>query len=146
MSNTVIRAEVRWEGREEATLVVEVSLDQAILKAQLHGIGGPEFLRAINDLRGRLRGRWNELVPPTGTSPSDLLLRELILRARQEWQFPYNEDECCHCRAVPTAVVDQAICYGAHTPAKVSALTSASTACGSCRPDVEAIIRYRLGK
>ena len=145
MDKHLIVCEVRWPGREEASLTVELASDDTILRADLYGIGGPEFLRALCDLRARLTGSWREVaLLPQGNRPSDLLLRELILKARGEWHFPYEEEELCHCRAVPTAVVDQAICRGAQTPQKVSALTSASTACGTCRPNVEAIIKYRL--
>lgn len=81
---------------------------------------------------------------PEGRDHNDLLIKEFILRARGEWQFPYGEAELCHCRSVPTEVVDQAIVAGAHTCVNVSSRTSASTACGTCRPDVQKIIDYRL--
>lgn len=83
---------------------------------------------------------------PEGTDHNDLLIREFILRARGEWKFPYADAELCHCRSVPTEVVDQAILAGAHTCVNVSSRTSASTACGTCRPDVQKIIDYRLKK
>jgi bacterioferritin-associated ferredoxin len=83
---------------------------------------------------------------PSGTGHGDLLIRELILRARGEWAYPYEHLELCHCRSVPTEIVDQAILSGAHEPKQVSTRTSASTACGTCRPDVQKIINYRLGK
>jgi len=79
-------------------------------------------------------------------------LRELILvfksshgvEQRGEWNPPYTHEEICHCRAVPTREVEKAIIMGAHTPQKVSRWTSASTACGTCRPDVEKMISYFL--
>lgn len=83
---------------------------------------------------------------PKGSTHSEILVRELILKAKGEWNFPYSHDEICHCRAVRTLEVDRAIICGAHTAQTVSRLTSASTACGNCRFDVEAIIRYRLGE
>ncbi len=82
---------------------------------------------------------------PQGTTHSELLLKELLLKTQGQWAFPYQADELCHCRNVPTAIVDQAILAGAHTPEAVSRWTSASTACGTCRADVEKIIKYRLG-
>jgi len=81
---------------------------------------------------------------PEGLSHSELLLKELLLKIKGQWQFPYQADELCHCRNVPTVTVDQAILAGAHTPEAVSRWTSASTACGTCRADVEKIISYRL--
>jgi bacterioferritin-associated ferredoxin len=81
---------------------------------------------------------------PSQKDHASLFLKEVILRLQNKWQLPYPHAEICHCRAVNTSVVDQAILNGAHTPEKVSRLTSASTACGTCRSDVEKIIAYRL--
>lgn len=115
---------------------------------------GPRYrvigCQALRDLVARFRrdhGDDPKAWPlPDGSGHETLLLREWILKARGEWKFPYNEDELCHCRRVPTHVVDQAIVAGAHTPEAVSRATSASTNCGTCRPDVERILAYRLGK
>ena len=81
---------------------------------------------------------------PKGNSHSDLLLRELILKARGEWNFPYKEDELCHCRAVTTKRIDQSIIAGAHTMEQIRKATSASTGCGTCWPQIEKIIKYRV--
>jgi len=86
--------------------------------------------------------KWAE---PTGSAHEDLLIIELIRKAKGQWTLPYQEEELCHCRSVPTSIVEQAIIAGAHTCKSVSAQTSASTACGTCRPDVQKIIDYRLG-
>lgn len=82
---------------------------------------------------------------PSGKSHSELLIKEFILKAQGAWQYPYPHEELCHCRAVLTQVVDQAIVNGAFTPARVSRETSASMSCGTCRPDVENIIKCRVG-
>lgn len=79
-----------------------------------------------------------------GTDHVSLLLNELILKARDEWQHPCSEEEVCHCRGVSRQTVDRAIVNGAHSGVAVSRLTHASTSCGTCRPIVEKIIRYRL--
>lgn len=81
---------------------------------------------------------------PQGNGHSELLLRELILKIQGQWKYPYEQQELCHCRAIPTENVDQAILCGAHTTEAVSTITTASTACGTCRPDVLAILQYRL--
>jgi NAD(P)H-nitrite reductase large subunit len=83
---------------------------------------------------------------PQGEDHSSLLLKEMILRLRGEWAFPYSEDEVCHCRSISTHSIDQAVIAGAHSTDKVSRQTSASTACGTCRPEVQKIIDYRLAK
>lgn len=141
-----VEAKVVWPGREEVSLIVELNGDDEVIKTRLTGIGGPEFLNLLKEFRAKLRGSMKSWPVPEGVSAAALCLREVILKAKGEWQYPYQQEELCHCRAVPTAVVDQAICTGAHTSRKVSEQTSASTACGTCRPDVEAILKFRLGK
>lgn len=81
---------------------------------------------------------------PEGHSHAEMLLRELVLKLRGEWFLAYKEDEVCHCRKVSTEIVDRAILAGAHTPQVVSRQTSASTACGTCRPNVQKMIDHRL--
>jgi bacterioferritin-associated ferredoxin len=81
---------------------------------------------------------------PEGPSHSEILVRELVLKLRGEWSFPYKEAEVCHCRNVSCKTIDQAVVAGAHSTTIVSRQTSASTACGTCRPDVQRMINYRL--
>jgi len=143
-----IESHVAWVGREEVCLMLEVQDSGAVSQARLTGVGGPYFLRELKSLREQLKQSTSltlEKLPlPTGTGPEHLILREVILKAQGRWQPPYAQEELCHCRAVLTTTVDQAICSGAHTPRQVSEQTSASTACGTCRPDVEAMISWRL--
>ncbi len=81
-----------------------------------------------------------------GASHWDLLIREAILKLQGRFDFPYKEEELCHCRKVPAAKVDNAIVLGAQTPEKVRAWTTASSGCGTCRPNVETLISFRLRK
>ncbi len=138
---------VEWLGREELNIEIQADAQGVVQKAKVTGIGGPEFLQLLVKFRIEIIGqKISELKTPEGTNPEHLCFREAILKLKNEWNFPYQEEELCHCRAVATAIVDQAICMGAHTAKKVSRQTSASTACGTCRPNVEAIIKFRLGK
>lgn len=114
--------------------------------AQIRAVGSLDFLKKVQEWRERLSGSLSDLELPVGEDLGAILLREVFLKAKGEWSYPYSEDQICHCRAVPTATVDTAIVCGAHTSQEVSRQTSASTACGTCRPDVESIIKYRLGK
>ena len=139
-----IDVKVAWPGREEVHFACELSDNGQIKNSHLTGIGNNQLLALLKKYRTLLKGDILKL--PDGSAPSDLCLREVILKAQSKWLMPYTEEELCHCRAVPTAVVDQAICAGAHTTRQVSEQTSASTACGTCRPDVEAMIKYRLAK
>lgn len=75
---------------------------------------------------------------------ASLLINELILKLRGDWKHPYSHEEVCHCRTVSLETVEQAILNGAHTAEMVSKWTMASTACGTCRPEVEKILQFRL--
>src|SRR5687767_7747223 len=122
--------EVKWAGREELTLDVEIDAHGVIQNGTVKGIGGPQFLKLIKEYRAQLVGKkLDSLDVPTGAERESICLREAVLKLKNVWNYPYKEEELCHCRAVPTQVVDQAICAGAHTPKKVSLWTSASTAC-----------------
>jgi bacterioferritin-associated ferredoxin len=81
---------------------------------------------------------------PTGNDHSSILVRELILRMRGDFKFPLEQEELCHCRAITTHTVDQAIIAGAHDIATVRRWTSANTACGTCMPEVETLLQFRL--
>jgi bacterioferritin-associated ferredoxin len=81
---------------------------------------------------------------PTEKSHSDMLIRELLLKVRGLWDFPYKDEELCHCRLVPTVVVDQAVLAGAHTTPQIIAATGAGSACSACQVNIDKITQYRL--
>ena len=138
MGEAVIKLQI--PGREELTL--DVSGGQP----KLTGIGDLSFLKLLKEYRQHLTAGIEKLPIPKGNSTGELMLREAILRAQGKWDFPFKEEETCHCRVISTEKVNQAILVGAHTSREVSEMTSASTACGTCRPDVEAMIDYRVNK
>lgn len=125
---------------DELELTLDVHQNGTVLNSQLRGIGGPELLSLLQEWRAKLNGLVSSLEVPSGNSQPEIMLRELLNKAKGSWQEPYKEAELCHCRAVPTKVVHQAIVSGAHTPELVSRWTSASTACGNCRKDVVAML------
>lgn len=141
-----MRYAVELLGREELQLDIEMDQNGTVLSAHLAGVGGPQLLKNLPHYRSLLKGSIQTVALPVGSDISSLLMRELLLRVRGQFDPPYKEEELCHCRGIPTKVVNDAIVAGAHTPQKVSRLTSASTACGTCRPDVQAMINYRLGQ
>lgn len=110
-----------------------------------HAVGCSSWLALLGRLRAAHGSDPAKWPAPAGVSHEEILVRELILKAQGVWAFPYPDEEICHCRMVPAEVVDQAIVAGAHTPEMVSRLTMASTSCGTCRPDVQKILHYRLG-
>jgi len=75
---------------------------------------------------------------------ASLMIKEALLKALGKWNYPYQETELCHCRAIPLAKVDAAIVAGFHTVEEIAEQTSAGTACGTCRGDTLKCISYRL--
>ena len=154
-----LEVQIELEGRESLHLNMDVDSDlssaelkqnpeqkqkSVIRSASLSVIGGPELLQLAVEWRPKLQGVLGDVPLPKGTSTAAILLREVLLKAQGRWEYPYAHEELCHCRVVQTQTVDRAIVTGAHTPEEVSRQTSASTACGTCRPDVEKILKFRL--
>lgn len=109
-------------------------------------LGCSEFMEMMQTMRRNFGVDISKWPLPEGHDHSSLLLKEMILKLRGEWAYPYAHAELCHCRTVAAHTVDQAVIAGAHTTDVVTRQTSASTACGTCRPEVQKIIDYRLGK
>ena len=138
-----MKLSVGLPGRDIISL--EFELDGYNLKAaKLSGVGCTKLLDLLVQWRPKFNGDIRQVALPQNDDHSSLLLRELILQAQNKWSPPYQEEELCHCRAIPTENVNNAILSGCHTPESVSKKTSASTACGTCRPNVEAQIEYFL--
>ena len=135
---------VKIPGREELSLKVKLDQSGKIISAQLQGIGGPELLDLIDQWRPLLWGALQMVPLPTGTTTGALMLREVLLRAQGLWSPPYSNEKLCYCRSVSTQIVESAIRIGAYTTEKISRLTSAGTACGTCVPDTEELIAYFL--
>lgn len=129
---------VGLDGRDH----IEVNMEGATPKVQFRGC--TELMDLMQSMRKSFGIDLKQWPVPNGTTHSEILLRELILQLRGEWRYPYKEEEVCHCRSVACRTIDQAIIAGAHTTDIVSRQTSASTACGTCRPDVQKMIEYRL--
>lgn len=138
-----ITVEVKAQARDQLKLKVVHSSGE-IVSSELSGIGCTEVLSLLEEFRSKLTGRLESLPLPVGSGHGSMLLRELILKVQGRWDFPYKEEELCHCRAVATAKVDSAIIAGCHSVDAVKRATSASTSCGTCRPNIEELISYRL--
>lgn len=123
---------------------IEVELDEQNQQKQVRTIVCSSFYQLLSDYRQRFGDQIKTWPLPQGFEHQELLLKELILKLQNKWDFPFKEDEICHCRSIATQKVDQAIISGAHTPEMVSRQTNASTSCGTCRADIEKIIQYRL--
>ena len=122
---------------------IEASFDAGTW--QLVAFGCTQVLDLLKTMQQKFGKEITAWPQPEGAEHAEMLVRELILKAQGKWQYPYLHEELCHCRTVATLKVDEAILMGAHKVSQVSRQTSASTACGTCRPEVERIIDYRLG-
>lgn len=111
----------------------------------LKGTGCRSVYDVIRKYKSQLRGKPSEWVLPKGNGHGEVLLREVILKAQNKWDFPYKEEELCHCRMVPTEVVDRIVKLGTDHVEEVARKTTAGTGCGTCRPITEEIIKYRKG-
>jgi bacterioferritin-associated ferredoxin len=144
ISLSMAKISLKIPGREQLEFDYEIDAAGALTSSRMTGVGNYSFLVYIHGYRKNLNGKLADLPLPSGHSTAELMIAEAVLKARGEWKPTFTDEEVCHCRNVPLAVVDAAVVCGAHTPEKVSSWTSASTACGTCRPDVETHLRFRL--
>ena len=138
----IVKIERKIAGREEITLVLELDQEKNITKGQIIAIGSLKFLQLVQRWRPLLSGALAGVPLPKPEDTGSMLLREVLLKAKGQWQPPYAQEQICHCRAISTAKVEEAILIGARTAERVTRLTSASSACGTCQPDVKAMIAY----
>jgi bacterioferritin-associated ferredoxin len=133
---------VSWPGHDE--IILEYC-PKSKLATSLRVVGCADTINKFKTLVQTYKNRSVfEWPMPMGISHSDMLIRELLLKVNDKWDFPYREEELCHCRSVPTLIVDQAIIGGAHTCNQVTNQTGAASACSTCQVHIEKIIQYRL--
>lgn len=131
--------EVNIEGRDQ------IRFEKLDDQNKITFIGCQEFTHLIKSYRTQFGNDIFKWPLPSGQTHSEMVIREFIQKLKGTWEYPYQDEELCHCRHVKTKTVDQAILNGAHTHELASRWTGCSTACGTCKPDVEKIIKYRLG-
>ena len=107
---------------------------EKVVWVRLRVVGCLSLLRLVVRWRKHRAIDFDQWPLPEGKDHASLLLSELILKAQGRWQSPYLEAELCHCRRVPTKMVEAAIVAGAQNPEQVAQDTSAGTGCGTCRP------------
>ncbi len=127
----------------EATVTFEKDI---VRKIQWKIVGRLALYSAIDQLKSQMLVHKSKLPVPQGKEPEQLLLRELLLKIRDEWGDAPSDPELCHCRKIPQINVERAIILGAHTIEKVRARSSANTSCGTCLPEVDALFKkYGIG-
>lgn len=142
---SVARAEL--DKREWLEFEVRVTPSGQVEEVIWRGFGCGDLLSTAEKFASALRGQvlsdfcWN-----SGHSHSDILTQEILDKLTQKFKIPLVDEELCHCRKIATKKVDEAVVLGAHTPELVRSWTTASSGCGTCRPEVVKIIESRIGK
>jgi len=147
MMNPLVKtARAELAHREWVEFTLDVTPEGVVHSVQWRAWGCHDLLAAAQEASTRVMGRPVSELAWSGSCHWDLLIQEAWSRLKGDFKLPIDDPETCHCRKIPTTRVDEAIVLGAHTPEKVTAWTSASSGCGTCRPDVEKLIAYRLKK
>lgn len=135
-----MKISVGLENRD--TLEIEVDSKGQVIEAKASGC--LDLLTKMQTIKSLLPSPANQLFVFHDHLHSSLLINEALLKALNQWTYPYQEEELCHCRAIPLAKVDAAIVAGFHTVEEIAEQTSAGTACGTCRGDSQKCIEWRL--
>ena len=130
-------------GREKLNLVLNIE-DGIIQDVKMQAKGCLDFLLLSQKMKEKLTGDVGNLLPPSGIDHGSIIWREMISKITGQWNFPFEHEELCHCRKITAERVDRSVVFGAHTVEEVRKRTSANTGCGTCKPDVEAVIENRL--
>ena len=142
-----VSSQVKFSSRDEIEMTLSLS-GQKIIRVEIKSVACPECLAEIKKLKENLKAHsddYSQMPLPKGSHHSAILIRELIMKSRQQWSFPYKELELCHCRQIATETVDASIIGGVHRVSEIGERTMAGTACGTCRPVSQMLIDYRLG-
>lgn len=137
-----LKVELKNRDYIEAEVEGEDLSSGKILGIELRGC--TEFMSLIREMRLEFGQNIRNWPLPQGTDHSSLLIKEFILKLNGKWIVPDLPEEICHCRSVSYERIDEAIISGAHSTAKVTRLTNASSNCGTCRGDVQKLIDFRL--
>jgi bacterioferritin-associated ferredoxin len=141
MEKKTARAELK--NREWVEFDIQLQGD-VVSRIEYHACGCQNLLEAAEKASKTLRSKKLSQLSWPGNTHWDLLVSEAMDRLKGKFEIPYKEEELCHCRKIPTTIVDEAIVLGAQTPEKVTKWTTASSGCGTCRPNVQKIIDYRI--
>jgi len=120
---------------------IEIDLKAGKVNLEVNGC------QPLHDLANKINGisesEIDAYIAKLGLEHQELLMKEALLRLQGKWKFPYTEEELCHCRMIPTKVVDEAVIGGLRTPEEIGRFCSAGITCGNCGTDIAAIISCR---
>lgn len=137
---SALRIEVGVEGHDQ------IRLQENNNKYHINFNGCLEFSQLMINYKNKFGLDVRAWPIPSGKSHSEMVVREFLMKLKGTWSFPYVDEEICHCRHVKTKTVDLAVLKGAHDHELAMQWTGCSTACGTCKPNVQSIIDYRLNK
>ena len=129
---------VELDGCDRLELLIENE------KYSLKVIGCTKLLQLLSQLKYQFGSDVKLWVLPEGSNHELMLVRELILKAKGDWNYPYQHEELCHCRMVPTDKVLNVIKQNCFTTGDIARTTMAGTGCGSCKKDSEALLQELL--
>lgn len=132
---------INYPGKE----FVEIQRDAENKPKKILFRGCFEFTQLMNQFKIKFGPDISGWPLPQGSSHSEMIIREFLLKLKGDWIYPDLQEEICHCRHVSVSAIDEAIFNGAHAADLISQWTGASTACGTCRPEVEKLLAKRLG-
>lgn len=138
---------LRVEIPQRCWIEASFKLDQFnnIQTVDWHAQGSFDLINECQKFFNQVANKNIEVVSVEGMKTSQLLLAMLVDKLKG--QHIESEDiEICHCRKINRSEIMQAILLGAHTADKVKKWTTASSGCGTCRPDVENLIEVCLKK
>lgn len=135
---------VKIEGGDEISLRLE--LDGSVIKShEWNIVGSLKLLAVAASIKKSFPSTIEAISFPEGAEPATLLVKELLMRVKNQWSDGDDDPEICHCRKISQRAIERAVILGAHTLEKVRKRTSANTGCGACMPDVQELIAKRLG-
>lgn len=136
---------VELKDRDHVTVDFEI-IDNKIIDYKIKAVACTALNKELLLLE-KLKGQnIKDIAYNLGDSHSSILVREILMKLKDEWIYPYSDVELCHCRKISTQDVDQAIISGCHRIEKIREMTWANTGCGTCLPDIQKMIKFRLNQ
>lgn len=112
----------------------------------LKATGSLSFLNLIQSKiqeQGSKPEKWSLLSEVT--NGDEAMLNNFISKL-QSAEVSAEHDEICHCRMVEREKIEQSIFQGSFSREEISRTTLAGTGCGSCRNDLEKILKKNLNQ
>lgn len=144
--------EARVEIPQRCWIKVQLQMDEYknIQKVNWNAQGSFELIREsekfFESMNQKNLNQLEVVFPPTGPKTHHLLFQRLLDKLKGEFKETDQGLEICHCRKISQGEIEKAILLGAHTADKVKKWTTASSGCGTCRPEVEGIIAVCLSQ